>query len=236
MRLPLHALPTHLVIKVLSYADCSSAIAPLFKCSRELWALRDDEDLQAQWLVQHHPTDMLLRAARAGREGVLLRLLQLPAARSLLQAMDGEGRTVMHCSAAAGLAGAVGALLKMGMDADQATAEDGLTPLHFAAAANRASVVRVLVAAGADAGVVDLANRNALHTACARGAGHAEVVRALLQAHDSARLITTNNDYDETPLCLARRQGHRQCCELMVLHLARHELSQVALPHASSLL
>jgi uncharacterized protein len=97
---------------------------------------------------------------------------------------------------------AVRALLKQGVDVNQAQG-DGMTALHFAAQAGNAELVQMLLAAGANARAsTRLGGYLPVHLA-SQG-GYAQVVAALLAAGASADARTTSG---ASPLMLAAKAG-----------------------------
>ena len=117
-------------------------------------------------------------AARAGDLDELARLAG--AAGADLEAPDKLRRTALHLAAHADRPESVGALHALGANL-AACAQDGYTALHFAATAGAAAAARKLAALGADVDAALLKNgRTPLMLAAAKG--HADVVRALLDA------------------------------------------------------
>ena len=159
----------------------------------------------------------LLQGAAAGDEEALAAACSPPdptramsaALREALAAVDRDGFTAVHLSAAAGHEGCVRLLLTAGAGIDVAGGKKGDTPLIYACRKGHAACARVLIEAGADLLKCNGGGANCVHIACWKG--HAECARLCLEAGAGAG--SADND-GATPLLVACQEGHADCARL----------------------
>jgi len=164
--------------------------------------------------VPLRPQDQaLLAAARMGRWGEVLALLQ-PAASAApsahANAADEAGGHALVLAAAAGQDAVLRALLQRGADIERRS-DSGFTALGAAAFHGQRSAVRLLLRAGADPARLGATGQTALHLASA--AGQVDVVAALLKSGVPTDLL---NAQRETALDLAAAANQSAVMDLLI--------------------
>jgi cytohesin len=152
------------------------------------------------------------RAAIAGDEAELARLVAAHGGVAVRLDDDPENLTALHLAAASGRLEAVEYLLSPAVGADpRAARANNFTPLHSAAMRGHATVCARLLEAGAGVDVqTDPQGYAPLHSAAF--AGHLDAIRVLL-AHGADRGLL--NYRGERPADTARRQGQAEAVELL---------------------
>jgi ankyrin repeat protein len=135
----------------------------------------------------------------AASKGDLATVRALIAARTNVNAAQGDGMTALHWAAERGDLPMATVLLKAGAKVTPVTRNGAYTPLHIAARAGNGAVVKALLAAGGDPKVLTATGATALHLAAQ--AGDVSAVNALIakKADVNAREIT----WGQTPLMFA---------------------------------
>lgn len=135
----------------------------------------------------------------AASKGDLATVRALIAARTNVNAAQGDGMTALHWAAERGDLPMATVLLKAGAKVTPVTRNGAYTPLHIAARAGNGAVVKALLAAGADPKVLTATGATALHLAAQ--AGDVAAVNALIakKADVNARETT----WGQTPLMFA---------------------------------
>jgi len=135
----------------------------------------------------------------AASKGDLATVRALIAARTNVNAAQGDGMTALHWAAERGDLPMATVLLKAGAKVTPVTRNGAYTPLHIAARAGNGAVVKALLAAGADPKVLTATGATALHLAAQ--AGDVSAVNALIakKADVNARETT----WGQTPLMFA---------------------------------
>lgn len=113
-----------------------------------------------------------------------------------VNAVDEDGRTLLHWASGSGHLEIVESLLANFKANPNTHDEEGWTPLLSACSAGRLGVVKRLVAAGAQLDAVTSSGTTCLHYAASKG--HADVVAFLLEQAD--RLIRVQDKRGDTPL------------------------------------
>lgn len=135
-------------------------------------------------------------------------------------AVDGQGRTLLHVAIAQGRPDLVQLLLEFGADVE-ARGGDGRTALEAAAEAGEALIVELLLARGARR-----ERGEALHLGA--GGGHLEVLKLLLVK--GASVDALNND-GSTALHLAVEARRRDCARLLLANGADPDLRNAQQGH-----
>jgi serine/threonine-protein phosphatase 6 regulatory ankyrin repeat subunit A len=100
----------------------------------------------------------------------------------------------------------------------------GDSPLHIATALERIEHAKLLLEIGVPLRAVDSAGRTAVHLACERG--NVELLRLFFQ--HGCDLSVGEARTGSTPLHIAAARGHSSCVELLLMHNAPPNLSNVA--------
>lgn len=111
------------------------------------------------------PAKLIIKAAKSGDVFTLKSLLAQDA--SLVNALDSDGSTPLHCATWKGHLIIVEALLEAGANVNAVNQNEhwGTTPLHAAAHANQAAIAKMLLDNGADAKATDMEGRTPMfHT------------------------------------------------------------------------
>jgi ankyrin repeat protein len=84
---------------------------------------------------------------------------------SLIQALDTDGSTALHCATWKGNQAMVAFLLAAGADVNAHNKNEhwGTTPLHAAAHANQAAIAEMLIEYGADVNARDMNGKTPMH-------------------------------------------------------------------------
>jgi len=101
------------------------------------------------------PSKEIIKAAKSGD---VVRIKELLATdRGLINALDKDGSTPLHCATWKGQQEVVALLLESGADVNAHNANEhwGTTPLHAAAHANQAAIAQMLIDRGADVNAED---------------------------------------------------------------------------------
>lgn len=120
----------------------------------------------------------MLKAAKSGDAQKVKALLAKDSA--LVNALDTDGSTPLHCAAWKGHLDVVEVLLMSGADVNAHNQNDhwGTTPLHAAAHANEAKIVQLLLSHGADPRAKDLEGRTPFeHTKVHKANAAAKLLR-----------------------------------------------------------
>lgn len=118
-----------------------------------------------------------IKAAKQGDSAKIVELLGLQP--SLLEAVDADGSTALHCAAWKGHTETVQVLLEAGapVNVHNSNGHWGTTPLHAAAHANQPAIVELLIQNGADINAKDLEGRLPIaHTAFHKATAAAKVL------------------------------------------------------------
>lgn len=111
------------------------------------------------------PAKLIIKAAKSGDVFTLKSLLAQDAL--LVNALDSDGSTPLHCATWKGHLIIVEALLEAGANVNAVNQNEhwGTTPLHAAAHANQAAIAKMLLDHGADAKATDMEGRTPMfHT------------------------------------------------------------------------
>src|SRR6267142_1594399 len=105
----------------------------------------------------------IIKAAKAGDIAKVRALLGTDA--DLVNALDTDGSTPLHCATWKGHAEIVSVLLDAGADVNAHNRNEhwGTTPLHAAAHANQAMIAQMLIDHGADVNAKDMSGKTPLH-------------------------------------------------------------------------
>lgn len=124
-------------------------------------------------------------------------------------AVDAQGRTMLHLAAMEGRADAIDALLRHGAGVD-AVDQEGWTPLHHAAERGDTGLVKLLLEHGAAVDAADWKGRTALHVASLKG--EAEPVEQLI---DGGAQVSLTDHGERTAEDIARGIGHHAVAEIL---------------------
>jgi ankyrin repeat protein len=111
------------------------------------------------------PSKEIIKAAKAGHVAMVKALLTSDS--DLINALDKDGSTPLHCATWKGQQGVVALLLESGADVNAHNANEhwGTTPLHAAAHADQAAIAQMLIDHGADVNAKDMEGRTPMfHT------------------------------------------------------------------------
>jgi ankyrin repeat protein len=125
----------------------------------------------------------IIKAAKAGDTAKVLALLETDA--DLVNALDTDGSTPLHCATWKGHSEVVACLLRSGADVNSHNQNDhwGTTPLHAAAHANQAGIAQMLIEHGAEVNALDMNGRTPIyHTTFHK----AKAVAKLLQKYEAS--------------------------------------------------
>ena len=128
-----------------------------------------------------------------------------------------SGFTPLHLAAGNSQSDAVALLLEHGADVGSRRTGFGSTPLHMAARENCPRCIALLLAAGADVNAKRTSDSSTpLITLVPCGAfPHKKIACASLLIQAGARVNDANN-YGETPIWVAVREGHRKLAKLLL--------------------
>jgi ankyrin repeat protein len=136
-----------------------------------------------------NPSKEIIKAAKSGS---VLRVKELLAADAkLINALDKDGSTPLHCATWKGQQEVVALLLDSGADVNAHNANEhwGTTPLHAAAHANQAAIAQMLIDRGADVNAKDREERTPMfHTTFHK----AKAVAKLLEQHGATDFAKTS--------------------------------------------
>ena len=155
---------------------------------------------------------------QAAREGDCARLRALLAEGQDVNARSNlSGFTPLHLAAGNSQSDAVALLLEHGADVGSRRTGFGSTPLHMAARENCPRCIALLLAAGADVNAKRTSDSSTpLITLVPCGAfPHKKIACASLLIQAGARVNDANN-YGETPIWVAVREGHRKLAKLLL--------------------
>ena len=109
------------------------------------------------------PKREILRAAKAGDIAKVRALVGMDT--DLVNALDKDGSTPLHCATWKGHVEVAAFLLVAGADVNAQNQNDhwGTTPLHAAAHANQAAIARLLIEHGADVNAPDLNGKTPIY-------------------------------------------------------------------------
>uniref|UniRef100_A0A7S3QWW7 F-box domain-containing protein n=1 Tax=Dunaliella tertiolecta TaxID=3047 RepID=A0A7S3QWW7_DUNTE len=200
----LDAIPQELIVKVLEKVD-AEALNAFFCTCHEARAFKDVTELQVPWLRQHVPGTALLRACRAQRPLIAVRMLQ-DADIAGINAADRTKSTPLHHACISGMVDVVAGLVQR--EGLNVNALDALrrTPLTIACKAGHKPVAELLCGVpGVDLNQADCEGENPLLAACSEG--HAGIVELLLRQVPAPDIMVRTCDY-AGPLYLAASRGH----------------------------
>ena len=105
----------------------------------------------------------MIKAAKKG--DVEKAKLLLSGDAGLIEALDSDGSTALHCATWKGHQAMVAFLLSAGADVNSHNRNDhwGTTPLHAAAHANQARIAEMLIEHGADVNAHDINGKTPMH-------------------------------------------------------------------------
>ena len=128
-------------------------------------------------------TKEIIRAAKAGDIGKVRALLATDA--DLVNSLDSDGSTPLHCATWKGHAEVVAFLLSAGANVNSHNLNDhwGTTPLHAAAHANQAAIAQLLIDHGAEVNARDMNGKTPMHHTTFH---KAKAVAKLLQKYDAS--------------------------------------------------
>src|SRR5262245_43870369 len=121
----------------------------------------------------------MIKAAKSGDVATMKLLLKQDA--SLVNALDSDGSTPLHCAVWKGHQAIVALLLSAGADVNAHNQNEhwGTTPLHAAAHANQAAIAQMLIDKGADVNAKDMNGRTPLdHTTFHKAKAAAKVLES----------------------------------------------------------
>ena len=127
------------------------------------------------------PEKEMIKAAKTGDVAKVRALVAGDS--SLLNVLDSDGSTPLHCACWKGHSGVVEFLISAGANVNAENKNDhwGTTPLHAAAHANQTAIVKLLLAAGANVSAKDMAGRTPLdHTEFHKAKAAAKVIQQQL--------------------------------------------------------
>ena len=124
----------------------------------------------------------VIKAAKAGDVAKIRALLKTD--RDLVNALDTDGSTPLHCAAWKGHIEMVAFLLEAGakVNAHNQNEHWGTTPLHAAAHANQAAIAQLLIDNGAEVKAQDLYGKTPMHHTTFH---KAKAVARLLEKYDA---------------------------------------------------
>jgi ankyrin repeat protein len=169
---------------------------PLYLAAREgyLESVNMLLDNGADWKTQSGSDGTPLHAAAYhGHKDIVTRLLDLTGAKDLIGIPDGDGWTVLHCAALAGLD--VTSLLDLYNNneiLEATTNETKLTPLHLAAANGHKNTVISLLAAGSDILARTSNKETVIHMAAE--SGNFDTLKALANRVDRKTMLAEDNE------------------------------------------
>lgn len=137
--------------------------------------------------------------ANAAMRGDLASVRTLLAAKTDVNAAQGDGMTALHWAADRGDAVMAQLLVKSGAKVTATTRVGNYTPLHVAAQKGQAAVIKVLLAAGADPNARTIGGSTALHYAATSSSPDAVAELLMAKADPNAR----EYEWGQTPLMYA---------------------------------
>jgi len=162
--------------------------------------------------------DVPLLHVAVGAENNLKMIKRLLEKGADAEAADGQGQTVLHLAAKAGLTAVITLLIShretvkgFGQSWVSAIDKDGNTALHYALMNHKIETVMALIKRGADANTKNSFGWTALH--CAVMEGHTMLVKLLLRK--GANIDSPDNE-GMTPLHVAARQTDEEIAELLL--------------------
>ncbi|MCJ1307442.1 hypothetical protein MMC25_001088 [Agyrium rufum] len=123
--------------------------------------------------------------------------------------------TALHYACAAGDIRITELLLGSGSHPEATTSDDG-RPLHVAVSHGSLPLVRLLLERGVDYEARDRAEERAISLAAFYG--HVSIVEMLLDygSAERSRFSSKPKSHEDSPLCVAARQGHLNVCSLLI--------------------
>ena len=105
----------------------------------------------------------MIKAAKAGNTARVRALVETDA--DLVNALDTDGSTPLHCATWKGHAEVVAFLLSAGANVNSHNQNEhwGTTPLHASAHANQAAIAQLLIEHGADVNAKDMSGKTPMH-------------------------------------------------------------------------
>ena len=124
----------------------------------------------------------IIKAAKAGDLAKVRALLGTDA--DLVNALDSDGSTALHCATWKGHVEVVAFLLKAGANVNSHNQNEhwGTTPLHAAAHANQAAIAQLLIDHGAEVNARDMNGKTPMHHTTFH---KAKAVAKLLQKYEA---------------------------------------------------